>query len=364
MQRRTFLGLGSALLAAGAFGGWTLVNPGKQPLVLSARNDADGNHYAVGYYLDGTQAFATRVNERCHDVEAHPSLPLAVFVGRRPSRESYLIDLRDGRLLQTLVSPAQRHFYGHGVFHKNGEFFYSTENDTSDPGRGLLGVYRLQNNQLTRVAEHPTHGIGPHQLLWMPDGETLAVANGGIRTEADSRQMLNLDNMEASLVLMARTGELISKEHLEHPMNSVRHMAVAGDGTLVTGQQYEGDPEHAVPLVAIKRPGQPFQPFPLGDLQRQVMNQYTASVAIHDELRLLAITAPRGNRFYVWNLDSSELLLDTALPDCAGVTASRDGFVVSAGVGRCRHYDCRGTKILTEYLQLPAGLWDNHLRLA
>ena len=75
-----------------------------QPLLLSARDDADGHHYAVGYRLDGSKAFATRVTERCHDVVPHPSLPLAVFVGRRPSRESYLIDTRDGRLLQTLVS--------------------------------------------------------------------------------------------------------------------------------------------------------------------------------------------------------------------------------------------------------------------
>ena len=52
----------------------------------------------------------TRVTERCHDVVPHPSLPLAVFVGRRPSRESYLIDTRDGRLLQTLASAQDRHF--------------------------------------------------------------------------------------------------------------------------------------------------------------------------------------------------------------------------------------------------------------
>src|SRR5690606_41512548 len=54
------------------------------------------HHYAVGYHLDGRQAFVTQVNERCHDVVPHPYLPLAVFVGRRPSRESYLIDTRDG----------------------------------------------------------------------------------------------------------------------------------------------------------------------------------------------------------------------------------------------------------------------------
>jgi hypothetical protein len=250
------------------------------------------------------------------------------------------------------------------VFHGSGEWLYATENDTSEPGRGLLGIYRLQGTQLQRMDEHSTHGIGPHQLLWMPDGETLAVANGGIRTEADSREMLNLDAMQPSLVLMGRDGSLRSKEQLPERMNSVRHLAVAADGTVVSGQQYEGDPTDSVPLLAIKRPGQPFQPFPIGEAQRLAMSQYTASLAIHDELRLLALTAPRGGRFFIWDLDSAELRLDVPLADCAGVGAVAEGFVVSAGVGRCRLYDCRDTRIVSQPLRLPGGLWDNHLRLA
>ncbi len=364
MQRRAFLGLSAAALAASALGGWKLISHGPQPLLLSARDDSDGQHYAVGYRLDGSKAFATPVSERCHDVVPHPSLPLAVFVGRRPSRESYLIDTRDGRLLQTLAAADDRHFYGHGLFHQAGELFYSTENDTAQPGRGVIGVYRLQHNQLQRIGEHSSHGVGPHQLLWLPGGESLVVANGGIRTEADSRVMMNLDAMEPSLVLMQRDGTLLSKEQLPQQMNSVRHLAVASDGTIVSGQQYEGDPLDVVPLLAIKRPGQPFQPFPLGEAQRAAMHQYTASLAIHNERRLLALTAPRGNRFFIWSLDSSELLLDAALPDCAGVGAVSEGFVVTSGQGRCRLYDCRDGQITAQPLSLPAGLWDNHLRLA
>jgi hypothetical protein len=363
MKRRSFLGLGSALVAASAVGGWTLTRNTEQPLLLSARDDADGRHYAVGYRLDGTRVFATPVSERCHDVYAHPHLPLAVFVGRRPSRESYLIDSRDGTLLQILASPPDRHFYGHGVFHASGDWFYTTENDTADAGRGVLGVYRVEERQLVRADEHSTHGIGPHQLLWMPDGETLVIANGGIRTEADSREMMNLDAMEPSLVLLRRDGTLISKEQLPEQMNSVRHLAVAADGTVVSGQQYEGDPMDPVPLLAIKRPGQPFQAFPLGEVQRQTMNQYTASLAIHDHLRLLAVTAPRGNKVFIWDLDSAALREEIHLPDCAGVAAVTQGFVVSSGQGRCRLLDCSGERVVSTALQLPAGLWDNHLRL-
>ncbi len=363
MKRRVFLGLGGALVAASAVGGWTLTRHTEQPLLLSARDDADGRHYAVGYRLDGTRVFATPVNERCHDVYAHPHLPLAVFVGRRPSRESYLIDSRDGTLLQVMASPPDRHFYGHGVFHSSGDWFYSTENDTADAGRGVLGIYRVEERRLVRTGEHSTHGIGPHQLLWMPDGETLVIANGGIRTEADSRKMMNLDAMEPSLVLLHRDGTLASKEQLPEQMNSVRHLAVAADGTVVSGQQYEGDPMDAVPLLAIKRPGQAFQAFPLGEAQRQTMNQYTASLAIHDDLRLLAVTAPRGNKVFFWDLDSAALREEIHLPDCAGVAAVAQGFVVSSGQGRCRLIDCSAGRFVSTALQLPAGLWDNHLRL-
>ena len=363
MKRRAFLGLGSLALAAGALGGWKLLGHGPQPLLLSARDDADGHHNAVGYRLDGSKAFATRVTERCHDVVPHPSLPLAVFVGRRPSRESYLIDTRNGRLLQTLASAQDRHFYGHGLFHRDGEWFYSTENDTREPGRGVLGVYRLQGEQLLRNGEHSTHGVGPHQLLWMPDGETLVVANGGIRTEADSREAMNLDAMDSSLVLLDRQGRLLSRDRLAQPLNSIRHLAVASDGTVVSSQQYEGEPAERSDLLAIKRPGQALQPFPMAQQQWQTMSQYTASVAIHSELRLLAASAPRGNRLLIWDLDSAELRLDLPLPDCAGVGAVAEGFVATSGQSRCRLIRCHKEFIESTPLQLPAALWDNHLRM-
>jgi hypothetical protein len=256
-----------------------------------------------------------------------------------------------------------RHFYGHAVIHKSGEWLYATENDTTDPGRGLLGVYRFDGERLVHSGEIPTHGIGPHQVSWMPDGETLVVANGGIRTEAESRVEMNLDAMEPSLVLMQRDGTLLSKETLAQSMNSVRHLGIASDGTIVSGQQFMGAAHESSELVAIKRPGQPFQAFPVPAEQLQAMGHYTASVAVHSDLRLVALTAPRGNRFFIWDLDSGEVRLDAPLPDCAGVGAVADGFVVTSGQGRCRYYDCRQTQLVAKPLDLPAGLWDNHLHL-
>ncbi|MBA1202426.1 DUF1513 domain-containing protein [Pseudomonas capeferrum] len=364
MLRRQALKVGSVLLTALTLGGWSLLRKkGSEPLLLSARDDVDGKHYAVGYRLDGSQVFATEVAQRCHDIIDHPRLPFAIFIARRPGTESYLIDLRDGRLMQTLRSQPNRHFYGHAVIHKEGEWLYATENDTTDPGRGVLGVYRFEGERLVHTGEIPTHGIGPHQVSWLPDGETLVVANGGIRTEAESRVEMNLDAMEPSLVLMQRDGTLLSKETLAQQMNSVRHMAIGSDGTIVAGQQFMGSADETADLLAIKRPGQPFEAFPVPERQLQAMAHYTASVAIHSDLRLVALTAPRANRLFIWDLDSAEVRLDAPMPDCAGVGAVKDGFVVTSGQGRCRFYDCRKAELVGQPMKLPSGFWDNHLHL-
>ena len=120
MMRRQALKLGGLLLSAVTLGGWSLFKQkGQSPLLLSARDDVDGNHFAVGYTLDGTQVFSTQVKQRCHDIINHPTQPITLFVARRPGTESYLISLTDGSLLQTLTSLPNRHFYGHAVIHKD-----------------------------------------------------------------------------------------------------------------------------------------------------------------------------------------------------------------------------------------------------
>ncbi|MGC1333441.1 DUF1513 domain-containing protein [Pseudomonas sp.] len=332
-------------------------------LLLSARDDADGRHYAVAYRLDGKQVFATQVAQRCHGVVEHPQQRVALFVARRPGTECYLLDLRDGSLLQTLAARPGRHFYGHAVLHASGEWLYTTENDTREPGRGVIGVYRFEHQRLVQVDELPSHGIGPHELAWLPDGETLVVANGGIRTEAESRVDMNLHAMEPSLVMMNRKGCLLSKETLEQPMNSIRHLAIAADGTVLACQQFMGDASQGAPLLAIKRPGHPLQAFAASAQQLQRMAHYSASVAVHDRLRLVALTAPRANRFFVWHLDTGATYLEATLPDCAAVAAVEHGFVVTSGQGRCRLLDCRHTAPVVTPLALPAGFWDNHMHM-
>lgn len=341
--------------------------------LLSARSDAAGQHFCAGYTQDGKQVFQTPVPQRCHDIAPHPFLPRVAFVARRPGTQVYWLDSRDGRILATLHARADRHFYGHGLFDAAGERLYLVENDTQQPGRGVVGVYRLQQERFVFEREFATHGIEPHQFVWLPDRSGFAIANGGVRTEANSREAMS-DVVESSLTLVNLDGSLRSRDTLADSRASIRHVAVAQDGTLVTGQQYifaEGntlddgyEPAHGGSLIAIKRPQQSLQLFPLAAAQMDGVNYYSASITVHNGLRWLAASAPRGNRLQIWHLDSTANLLDYALPDCAGIVAVDDGFIATSGQQACFQAHSANHSVVMQRLALPAGGWDNHLSIA
>jgi hypothetical protein len=280
-----------------------------------------------------------------------------------PGTESYLIDLRDGRLLQTVSSQPQRHFYGHAVIHKGGEWLYATENDTTDPGRGVLGVYRFEGERLVHTGEISTHGIGPHEVAWLPDGETLVVANGGIRTEAESRVEMNLDAMEPSLVLMQRDGTLLSKETLAQQMNSVRHLAVGDDGTIAPASSswaLGGDCRAA----GDQTPGRAVRGLPGARAAAAVDGP------VHRQRRHAQRPAPGGaDRATGQPLVHLGPGQRRGAPRCADARLRRGGcgagwFRRHLRAGRCRYYDCRKAELIGQPMNLPSAFWDNHLHLA
>jgi len=109
MRRREFLTLAALLAAGGSFAGFWLNRTSQAPRLLSARDDANGQHYAVSYALDGRAEFVTPIGQRAHDIAIHPQKPLAVWVARRPGTQSHLIDLQTGRLLQVLTTLPLQH---------------------------------------------------------------------------------------------------------------------------------------------------------------------------------------------------------------------------------------------------------------
>ena len=169
------------------------------PLFVGCRADATGKHYVSGFEQRGDTRFSLPLPDRGHAMAFHPTRPEMVVFARRPGRFAVIVNDEEGIALRRVDAADGRHFYGHGTFSPDGRILFATENDY-ESGKGVVGLYDASDGY-HRIGEYPSHGIGPHELILMPDGKTLAIANGGIRTHPDhGRAKLNLDTMAPSLV--------------------------------------------------------------------------------------------------------------------------------------------------------------------
>ena len=181
------------------------------PLYLSARAGTAGDDRASGFSADGARVFDLPLPGRGHSFAVHPDGSVAVHFARRPGRFALVLDLGQGTVARTVAAPDGRHFYGHGVFSPDARLLYATENDFVGE-RGVIGVYDAARGY-ARVGELPSHGIGPHEIALLSDGETLVVANGGIATHPDlPRVKLNLPTMAPSLCFVDRRSGALRRE--------------------------------------------------------------------------------------------------------------------------------------------------------
>jgi len=297
-------------------------------------------------------------------------------LARRPGVWMQLGELAGGTLQREIRVPADRHLFGHGVFSADGAQFYTTESDFADMSgdSGLLVEWQVQGSgssaTLLRQREFPTHGVGPHELLLHPDGDTLIVANGGIRTHpANDRENLNVDTMQPSLAYFDRHSGALLEQHwmpAEFHQSGIRHLDVNASGLVVLGMQFEGEPFIPAPLLATHRRGEAprFITAP-PELQPQ-MKQYVGSVRFDSGGRYFVASCPRGNLLTFWDADTGSFLQSARARDGCGVAAVADGFVFSTGTGRLGHVDL-ASGAAHDYAAeaaLEQLFWDNHMSLA
>ena len=374
-SRRETLGLGAALLALAPLPGKaTLDNTG--PLLLSAASDADDRHWVVGVRWRGTEIetlFREELPERAHHIAVNEALDCYVVVARRPGTWLQLGTLSTGRLHDEVRVPADRHVFGHGVFSADGKRFYTTESafDNMTGDSGLVVEWQVEGSGATtalrRLREFSTRGVGPHELSLHPDGDTLIVANGGIRTHPDSaRENLNPDTMLPSLVYLDRhDGALLEQRFLpeEYHQASIRHLDVNAAGLVALVMQFEGEPFLQVPLVATHIRGETLRLLLAPpELQSQI-KQYVGSVRFDQGGRYFAASCPRGNLLTFWDAESGELIDSRRARDGCGLCAVADGFVFSTGTGRLGHVDLAAGTV--NDFSVPPALehlfWDNHM---
>lgn len=316
----------------------------------------DGQFGAALLSENGTVIAHVPLPDRGHEVIFNPfDRRRAVVFARRPG--TFAVAFTSDRSHEPLLfsCPANRHFYGHGTFSVDGKLLFATENDF-DGARGMIGIYDATEG-FRRVGEFFSGGIGPHDVLLMPDGKTLAIANGGIETHPDyGRAKLNIDSMQPSLAFIdTRTGELIETHALAASLSkiSTRHMAMDGEGSIWLAGQHEGNPEDGAPLLSRWSETDGLLPVRLPRQATRRLQGYIGSIAADTASGTIAITSPVGNtmiRFQSDDISSPRIRVQDRM---CGVANGTNGFVWTSlnGVDR---FEISG-------LGQRAWRWDNHI---
>lgn len=319
---------------------------GNQVLVGGAIR-RQGQFEAVVYSPQGQHQIP--LPARGHGVAIATSRHHAVMFARRPGNYAMVFDYRDGDVKALIPAEHDRHFYGHGVYSNDGRWLYATQGERAT-SLGVIGVYDADNNY-NKVAEFSGFGIGPHEIIVMSDGR-LVVGVGGVQTIG--RTPVNLETMTPSLSYLSADGELLDQATLSDHHKSIRHLAHDGEQTVLCGQQYRGEPDDYVPLVAMHRMGEPLTELGGEPEQWARFNHYVASIATTDS-HILA-TSPRGNCYGIWDKSSLELIEINVLPDASGVVVKNGEFFVSSGAGKIVKIDAD----LAKHAFASGIQWDNH----
>jgi hypothetical protein len=294
IDRRQILQGLAAAAAAGLVSGQAKAHT--PALFISCRLDAEGKASAAVFSSAGEELFSTILPSRGHDATARPASTEVVVFARRPGNWFIVIDAAKGRLISSVLAARERHFYGHGVFAPDGRLLYATENDTAS-GNGMLGIYDASDGY-RRIGEISSRGIGPHDVAFLPDGKTLVVANGGLRTLPETgREILNKDDMKPNVAFIDGTHDqtlAIFELGPQQRALSIRHMAIARDRTVAFGCQYQGDANALPPLVGTVSATGKVALFDMPEVELLGMANYVGSVSLDSSEEVVAATVRKA----------------------------------------------------------------------
>jgi hypothetical protein len=358
--RRAFLRSAGAGFAAGLLPRAALALERADLILASSIQQSDGSYAAALLSEDGALISAVPLPARGHDVTFSPAAGRAVVFARQPGTFAVVFDPAGREAPVTIPSIEGRHFFGHGVFSPDGRLLYATENDF-DAAAGMVGVYDVARGY-ARIGEFPTFGVGPHEVLLMSDGRTLAIANGGIETHPDfGRAELNLDTMEPSLAFVdAATGDLVGLLKLDAGLHqlSIRHMAVDARNRVWFGCQFRGDVRQTPQLVGYATLDGDIRLIELPPDALGALSNYVGSVAASANGELIAVSSPEGDSILAIDAAALRPAATLALKDGCGIAPDGAGFLASSGAGELAGF--AGSSAPGRQLAIQ---FDNHLRL-
>lgn len=336
---------------------------GAVPLYASGARRPDGTYSVLVIAEDGRILREIPLEARGHDIAFDRVRRQAVIFARRPGFFALAFDV-DSRREPHVFSPApDRHFYGHGAFAPDGRLLYATEHDAAT-GEGVIGIYDATGGW-RRVGEFPSYGIGPHEAILLSDGKTLAVANGGFGNDpATGRESIGLAMMEPNVAFIdCATGELRVRHGLPATINllSVRHLVETPGGAIWFGTQWQGSLEECPALVGQVGLDRPIVLAEDADPLGVALKGYIGAVAVSDDGRLLAASAPLAGKVVYLDAITGRVVREVGIKDSSGVTpgSRRSEFAMSTGEGRVR-FDGEGAP--PREIVFSGAEFDNHIR--
>ena len=361
IDRRSLL-LGT-LAAIGARPAFATMSGAQEIAFVSAAKRDDGTYSIALLSSGGGLIREIPLSARGHDIALHAASGRAVAFARRPG--TFAIAFETARTAEPVIFTAEegRHFYGHGAFSRDGRLLYVSENDIA-AARGVIGIYDVARGY-KKIGEHESYGLGPHEIILLADGKTLAIANGGLDTVPEAgRENLNLDAMEPSLTFVdAGSGALRAKHTLATDLKrlSLRHIAADCEGRVWFGGQWEGELQAAPQLIGSASIDRALRLITPPDTGTVDLKGYIGSVAASRDGRYIAASAPKAGRIVYIDVASGTIKAESLLKDACGLAYDEVAdFAATSGFGSLRH-ERIGGPIISE-AEVAGLAFDNHLR--
>ncbi|RUO99767.1 DUF1513 domain-containing protein [Hyphomicrobium sp.] len=337
---------------------------GSDVAYVTAARLANGSYGILLLNSGGKILREVPLSARGHDIAINPRSGRVVVFARRPGAFAVAFEMNRESAPQVFTPGEGRHYFGHGTFSRDGRLLYASENDIAT-GMGVIGIYDVGRN-FKKIGEHSTFGMGPHEIMLLADGKTIAAGNGGLDTTPEAgRENLNTETMQPSLAFVgAESGNLIAKHEMSGALQSLslRHVTQDAHGVVWFGGQWEGSPSETPPQivgsVGIDRRLKLIEPFAKGG---DDLKGYIGAMAASNDGRFIAASAPKAGHVVYVDTQTSKVVGISDLKDVCGLAPEGEtDFAASSGFGIIRYETARASVISEQALQDIA--FDNHLR--
>jgi uncharacterized protein len=360
--------LRGSLLALAGIGTQSLASALAAPMAMTAVYAAiarrrDDTFSVLLLSAAGTIVREIPLSARGHDIAVHAPTGRCVAFARRPGAFAVVFSLHDVNEPTLFEAQIGRHFFGHGAFSADGTTLYVSENNIAE-GIGAIGIYDVQRGY-KKTGEVPSFGIGPHEIILLSDGRTLAVANGGLDTSPDGggRENLNTETMAPNLAFIdTQSGHLLGRSDVPPSAQklSLRHIVEDTRGRIWFGGQWQGNTGDEPGLVGFAdRSGKLELSAPEATT---TFRGYIGSVALSRDGRVFAASAPKGGAILYIDTETKKLISTAKLPDACGLAAgtSETTLAETSGFGLFRQTSAGDNATMST--QLADIAFDNHLR--